>query len=127
MNSQACSYQVIWLTSRAIKSGRPDSVSKASPLSPAVSSGICNARHSFLPARVCDFSRPRDLKSPHTRFARTLAAEYFVHQLGTGGDDGAELAAVDQFGSTNLLVTGDPGDLLYGHSACGHDAHERVP
>lgn len=56
-----------------------------------------------------------------------LPGQHFVHQLGTGGDDGAKFATVDQFGGAGLLMAGYPGDLLDWDSACGHDADERVP
>ena len=56
-----------------------------------------------------------------------LLREDPVHDLGAGGDYGAQFAAVDQLGGTGLPMAGEAGDLLDGDAACGHDAHESVP
>src|ERR1035438_8984844 len=55
-----------------------------------------------------------------------LRREDSVHDLGAGGDYGAQLAAVDQLRRAGLLVTGETGDLLDRDAACGHDADEGV-
>jgi hypothetical protein len=57
----------------------------------------------------------------------SLRREDPVHDLGAGGDCGAQFAAVYQFGGAGLLVAGEPGDLLNRDAACGHDAYESVP
>jgi hypothetical protein len=58
MNSVACSSQVTSLTSRAMESGSPESVSKASPRAAACKSRDLYRSASAFPASVCDFSRP---------------------------------------------------------------------
>jgi len=50
----------------------------------------------------------------------------YLHDLGAGGDDRTKLTTVNHFRRTGLLMTGETGDLLDRHAACGHDADESV-
>src|SRR5207247_2182533 len=58
--------------------------------------------------------------------ARRLGCcEELVHDLGAGGDDGPEFAAVDDLGGAGGGVPGQPGDLLDGDSLVAQQADER--
>ncbi len=50
------------------------------------------------------------------------SARNFIHQFGAGGEDGPELATVDQFGRIGPLVASYPGDLLDRDAARGRPA-----
>src|SRR5258706_7093240 len=52
------------------------------------------------------------------------SAEELVHDLGAGGDDGAEFAAVDDLGGAGGGVPDEAGDLLDGDSLVAHQADE---
>jgi hypothetical protein len=53
--------------------------------------------------------------------ARCLSREDGVHDFGAGGEDGAEFAAVDDFGGACAGVPGEPGDFLDGNAGGGGD------
>ena len=55
------------------------------------------------------------------------ARQQGVHFLGAGGEDGPELVPVDRFGDFVAGVADEPGDLLDGDVAVGHEADEGVP
>src|SRR5206468_512449 len=50
--------------------------------------------------------------------------EELVHDLGAGGDDGPEFAAVDDLGGAGGGVPGEAGDLLDGDSLVAQQADE---
>ena len=53
--------------------------------------------------------------------------EELVHDFGTGGDDGPEFAAVDDFGGAGGGVPDEAGDLLDADAAVAHQADEGGP
>jgi hypothetical protein len=50
-----------------------------------------------------------------------------IHLLGSGGHDRPELVPLDRFGDLAAGVADEPGDLLDGDVAVGHEADEGVP
>src|SRR6185437_13899561 len=52
------------------------------------------------------------------------SGEELVHDLGAGGDDGPEFAAVDDLGGAGGGVPGEAGDLLDADSLVAHQADE---
>src|SRR5690242_17888849 len=59
-------------------------------------------------------------------FPAVLRLEDLVHDLGSGGDHGAQFSAVDDFGGARAGVPGQAGDLLDWDALVAHHADHEV-